>query len=140
MGDEIKKLPLTVAMICTIEKIACSTDPARQQDAVFCGFFRFCIAGRIRIADAVRIIDEPYISESPGQAGDFVESKLRGARYKTGHGARKRRHTLPVAAPCAHILYPEWARSWIRLRYKLGMNASEDRTLMRAPNDDGSFF
>ena len=40
LGDEIKKLPLTVAMICSLEKVACSPDPDRQQDALVAGFFR----------------------------------------------------------------------------------------------------
>ena len=83
LGDEIKKSPLAVSMIISLEKVACATDPARQQDALFAGFFRFCIAGRVRIADAVRIIDEPIIATSPGKAGDFIETKLGGARYKT---------------------------------------------------------
>ena len=111
-------------------------------EAIILGFLLFCVHSRSRCSDAARILAEPTLDELDGPNGaeaSFVEAQSTGSQMKTGNTAKRARLLVPVVGLSKGLHDVPWARSWLQLRSKLGLDAATDECLQREPLTNETF-
>ena len=106
------------------------------------GFRVFCTHSRSRCSDAARIVKEPILDEIDGPRAplsSFIEAATTGSETKSGNTAKRARITLPVVGLSFGLSGLPWARSWLSLRSKVGLEASADGCLQRELMTSGGF-
>ena len=94
------------------------------------GFLVFCSHGRSRCSDTAKIQVEPILDETDGRGAaesSFIEATTIGAATKTGNTAKKAKLSIPIVGLFMGFSGEPWARSWLSLRRKLGLDAQGKR-------------
>ena len=106
------------------------------QDASLLGAFLFCLFGRFRFGDLMRVVVEPSLAAESRSA--FIETTTVGRSTKTGRSVRKLTAVLPLVAPALGLLPgARWADNFLSLRVSLGQNAAKDGCFFRRPSGGG---
>ena len=106
------------------------------QDASLLGAFLFCLFGRFRFGDLMRVVVEPSLAAESRSA--FIETTTVGRSTKTGRSVRKLTAVLPLVAPALGLLPgARWDDNFLSLRVSLGQNAAKDGCFFRRPSGGG---
>ena len=137
--------PLKVLWIEAAEKevvdVAEGAGSFSKPEAELLGFFLFTTHTRSRCSDAARITSEPTLDEAEGShaaLASFIEASSLGEATKTG-AAKRAKLAVPVVGLSLGVSATPWARSWLRIRASLGMDARSDGCLQLELFADGSF-
>ena len=106
------------------------------------GFLVFCTHGRSRCSDTAKIKVEPTLDETvgPGAAeASFIEATTIGSATKTGNTAKRAKMSIPIVGLSLGLSGEPWARAWLSLRRKLGLDARTDECLQLELFADGTF-
>jgi len=68
------------------------------------------------------------LDEAEGEG--YIETAAKYGEHKTGQAAKRAGRLLPLVACSVGVSGLPWARSWLSLRQRAGLNAKSDRTLM----------
>lgn len=101
---------------------------------MFAGFVILCVEGRLRGADAQRLLGEPVLDVDHKGWG-FIEFGFRETKTSVA-----RNQSMRLLQGAALALGPGggmWAREWIRLRRKQGLDVGTDGCMMLTPNPEG---
>jgi len=125
--------PLTVDQVKMLElALETSADP---RDAALAGLCLFCVHGRLRVGDAVRIQAEPFLDDPGLGRTAFLEAGTQN--HKTA--PRGARDLLPLVALARGITNPRWAEDWLRARDAAGLDALRDGCLQPAVGRTGGW-
>ena len=128
----VKKDGLSANTLWALEALVINEE-APITDRIFAGFAVWCTLTRQRVGDALRVRSEPYLDppDLPAAEADFLETTA--GQTKAGNVKRRRRLQLPLVCAARGLSDVPWAATWLELRKMTGMEASADRTMMRAP-------
>ena len=113
-----------------------------ESEGELLGFLVFCTHGRQRCSDAARVVTEPILDETEGPGAElcsFIEARTTGSATKTGNTAKRARLSIPLVGLSYGLSGQPWARAWLSLRQKLGLDAHADECLQRELLTSGDF-
>ena len=144
--QRLQRDPLQAAWLLSAENAIIGADQGdgalTEAEGEMLGFLVFCTRGRARCSDAARIVLEPWLDEAtgPGAAeSSSVEATTTGAATKSGNTAKKAKLVILVVGLSFGFSGEPWARAWLSLRAKLGLDAAADECLQRELLSDGTF-
>ena len=120
-----------------VEFLQCGVAAFPQDvDKLLAGFCCTCLATRLRFADAQRARSEPFLDLVPEGEG-FLElplGKVKAVRTVLAGTASK-----AAVGHATGLAGEQWARAWLELRVKLGLNVKKDGCLLPSPAPGGGF-
>jgi hypothetical protein len=100
------------------------------QERVVIGFMLFCLEGRLRVADAQRLREEPVLDVDSSGLG-YIEAKA--GVVKTSQAKRMKAKVLQIAGHSQDLAGRGWAAEWLALRRAEGMDVVRDGWLQPHP-------
>jgi hypothetical protein len=100
------------------------------------GFLLFCVEARLRVADGMKVLQEPTLDVNFKGEG-YVEGKC-GA-LKSTRTKQRRGKALHIVGHSLDFKGREWARTWLQLREEDGLDAARDACLQPQPMAGGGW-
>ena len=123
----LKKWPLKVHQLRKLEQLACGEASPTS----------ILVHGRLRFSDAQMCFEEPLLER--GDNHHLLSLRLYGSKTCSLRRATRFR-LIPVFAISPGVHGAEcWASAYLKNRAALGLEASENESLMRCPTSDGGF-
>ena len=133
----IQRPPLLVCQIQRLENIVNGNIRKAARDRVAAGFFLFATLARARFSDAMAVEKLELDMTQAGDGFGYVEAAT--TRSKTSYTLERKTRYLPLAAPAVCLCEGSWARSWIQLMEKTGLQVGKGKPLLPAPGIGGEW-
>ena len=119
---------LTTEMVKILEGIVLN-DAEIPEMRIVIGFILFVLYTRERVADAARVVVEPWCAGPPHPRG-HIESITVSENTKHGQSDARRRRQVVLLGPAWGLSQKaSWGHKWLQLRKELGRDARKDKTL-----------
>ncbi|CAJ1416398.1 unnamed protein product [Effrenium voratum] len=133
----IQRPPLLVCQIQRLENIVNGNIRKAARDRVAAGFFLFATLARARFSDAMAVEKLELDMTQAGDGFGYVEAAT--TRSKTSYTLERKTRYLPLAAPAVCLCEGSWARIWIQLMEKTGLQVGKGKPLLPAPGIGGEW-
>ena len=140
----VRATPLTAEQVLKLEEVF-ATAPRREpdeetptpvhsaEDMNLVGIALFCLHGRLRVGDALKVTDEPTLDVAKDGSICFLE--VGALSHKTA--GRASRLSLPMVGLGTGVFGAAWGAAWLQARADAGMNAKEIGCLSTATGANG---
>ena len=135
----VRAAPLSADQVKQLEDVFAdppvggATPTATTEDLNLAGVALFCIHGRLRVGDALKVTAEPLLDSAADGSICFFE--VGALSHKTA--GRASRLTLPMVGLGTGVFGTAWAAAWLRARSAAGLDAGVMGCLSTAVGANG---